>query len=103
MTSYLTVLGVGSANHNLITVKNQFGQDLQMSKDLLETMYSANHFDREVSLNMTGLAELLQSVQDHAFTVHFQKQINEENAVDALLNADPSAFTDAKQMSKLAK
>ena len=52
---------------------------------------------------MTGLAELLQSVQDHAFTVHFQKQINEENAVDALLNADPSAFKDAKQMSKLAK
>ena len=47
MTSYLTVIGLGNANHNLITVKNQFGQDLQMSKDLLETMYSADHFDRE--------------------------------------------------------
>ena len=33
-----------------------------MSKELLTTMYSATHYESEVGLNMTGLAELLQSV-----------------------------------------
>ena len=77
MTSYMTVVNIG----NLISVKNQFGQHMQLSKCLLETMFSADHYDKEVALNMTGLAELLQSVQDHAFTVNFQKQITEDSAV----------------------
>ena len=40
-----------------------------VSRDILENMYSADHFKKEVSMNMTGLAELLQSVQDNIFTV----------------------------------
>lgn len=99
MTSYMTVIGIG----NLITVRNQFGQTMQMSKELLETMYSAQHYAKEVALNMTGLAELLQSVQDHAFTVVFKKQATEENAMQALLSADNATFSDAKKLSQLAK
>ena len=58
MTSYMTVIGMG----NRVTVKNQFGHIMEMSKSLIETMYSATHYEREIALNMTGLAELLQSV-----------------------------------------
>jgi len=43
----------------MISVQNQFGHNMQMSKVLLETMYSATHYEREMPLNMTGLAELL--------------------------------------------
>ena len=55
MTSYMTVLNITS----MVAVRNQHGNTMQMSKELLETMYSAQHYDREVAMNMTGLAELL--------------------------------------------
>ena len=42
MTSYMTVIGTG----NMITVKNQHGHVMQMSKSLVETMYSATHYER---------------------------------------------------------
>ena len=74
-----------------------------MSKELLETMYSADHYEREIPMNMTGLAELLQSVQDNIFTVNFKKQANEQSAVDQLLNADAASFNDPKKLSQLAK
>ena len=74
-----------------------------MSKELLETMYSADHFEREIALNMTGLAELLQSVSDHCLTVEFQKQVSESSAAQTLTNVDASSFTDPKKMKELAK
>ena len=74
-----------------------------MSKELLETMYSAQHYDREINLNMTGLAELLQSVQDIIFTVNFKKQATEANAAALLEAATKSDFTDSKKLSALAK
>ncbi len=69
---------------NRITVENQFGNTLYVSKDILEGMYSGDHFENEVAMNMTSLAELLQSVQDHIFTVTFRKQPTEEKAADLL-------------------
>lgn len=36
-TSYMTVIGIGS----MIDVRNQCGETMNMSKELLETMYSA--------------------------------------------------------------
>ena len=78
MTSYMTVLGFGA--RDMVNVKNQFGHNMQMSKSLLETMHSGTHFAKEVGMNMTGLAELLQNVQDHIFTVNFKKQATESNA-----------------------
>ena len=48
---------------------------------------------------MTGLAELLQSVQDVIFTVNFKKQATEQNAIEALTNASAAAFKDPKQLS----
>ena len=95
MTSYMRVVSIG----NMIEVVNQHDHVMLMSKSLLETMYSATHYEREVALNMTGLAELLQSVQDHIFTVEFKKQATQENAADLLQNADASTFEDPKKLS----
>lgn len=44
---------------NRITVENSFGNPLYVSKDILEGMYSGDHFKKEVGMNMTSLAELL--------------------------------------------
>ena len=82
--SQTTYLNVKEIAGNRITVENQFGNTLYVSKDILEGMYSADHFKNEVGMNMTGLAELLQSVQDHIFTVTFRKQPTEEKAADLL-------------------
>jgi hypothetical protein len=99
MTSYMRVLKIAS----MVTVRNQYGHVMQMSKELLETMYSADHFEREIPLNMTGLAELLQNVQDNVFTIEFQKQASESNAIQALTDADTACFKDPKKMKDLAK
>jgi len=47
-------------------------------------MHSADHFAKEVPMNMTSLAELLHSVQDHVMTVVFRKQATQENAIEML-------------------
>lgn len=58
-TAYLNVKEISG---NRITVENSYGSTLYVSKDILEGMYSADHYKKEVPMNMTGLAELLQSV-----------------------------------------
>lgn len=52
---------------------------------------------------MTGLAEVLQNVQDVVFTVNFKKQATESNAAQILLDADASSFTDPKRLAALSK
>ena len=71
MTSYLSVLSI--KNDGMVNVRNQHGNVMQMSKELLDTMYSGRHYSSTVNLSMTALAELLQSVQDNIFTVNFKK------------------------------
>jgi len=74
-----------------------------VSKDILEDMYSADHFKKEVAMSVTALAELLHTVQDHVFTVGFRKQPTEENAAKLLEKAAKGDFKDPKAVSKLAK
>ena len=80
-TAYLNVKAIDG---NRITVANSYGGEMIVSRDILENMYSADHFKKEVPMNMTGLAELLQSVQDNIFTVQFRAQPKEEAAKKAL-------------------
>jgi hypothetical protein len=54
-------------------------------------------------MNMTGLAELLQSVQDNIFTVQFRAQPKEDAATQALQAATQADFTDPARMAQLAK
>ena len=61
---------------NKITVRNSFGNELEVSKDILEKMNSAGHYVKEKPMNMTELAELLESVGDTCFTVNFRKKVD---------------------------
>jgi RNA binding exosome subunit len=63
-----------------ITVENQYGNLLYVSRDIVEKMDSGSHFVKEVAMNMTGLAELLTTVSDKVFTVKFKKQASVESA-----------------------
>lgn len=69
-TAYLNVKGIEG---NRVTVENSYGGEMIVSRDIVESMDSADHFKKEVPMNMTNLAELLQSVQDNIFTVQFRK------------------------------
>lgn len=55
-TAYLNVQSMDGVG---VTVKNSFGNEMFVSRDILQGMYSADHFKKEVAMNMSGLAELL--------------------------------------------
>jgi hypothetical protein len=55
---------------------------MHVSKDILEKMDSGSHFAKEVPMNMTELAELLEAAGDTVFTVSFRKQINADHVQD---------------------
>lgn len=99
-TAYLEVKEIAG---NRVTVENSFGNALYVSKDILEGMYSADHYKREAPMNMTMLAELLQTVKDHIFTVTFKKQPTEDNAIEAIKNTDKANFKLDQTLKKLAK
>ena len=86
--SQTTYLKVKEISADKITVRNAHGNTLYVSKDILEGMYSADHFAKEVPVNMTALAELLQTVEDHVFSVVFRKKPSEENVIQLLTNMD---------------
>jgi len=84
-----------------ITVEDQHGSLLHVSRDILEKMVSASHFSRQQSLTMTALAELLETFSDTIFTVSFHKQPTVDNALAKL---ESTSFKDlAKKASALAK
>ena len=74
-TAYLTVKDITGSR---VTVENSFGQTMHISRDIIEKMHSADHFKTSVPMNMTSLAELLESVGDTVFSVKFHKKPNED-------------------------
>jgi len=86
-----------------ITVENSFGETMHVSKDIIEKMDSGNHFKKELSINMTELAELLESVGDTCFTVSFRKQVKEEDVQEKLKSFTPAQLKDAKKLNALVK
>lgn len=68
--AYFVVTEISSSK---ITVVNSFGDTMHVSKDIIEKMDSGSHFAKEVPVNMTELAELLESVGDTVFTVSFKR------------------------------
>jgi hypothetical protein len=64
---------VQKVDGNTITVLNSHGNQLIVSKDILEQMESADHFKTQVVATMTQLVEVLEAAQDTIFTVVFKK------------------------------
>ena len=76
---------------------------MHVSKDIIEKMNSANHFKKTVPMNMTSLAELLESVGDTVFSVRFHKKLNEEQVQKRLQETKLSDLKDKSALSTLAK
>lgn len=87
-TAYLRATAIDG---DRITVENSFGTALYVSKDILEGMWSADHFKSEINMGMSSLAELLHTVQDHVFTIHFRKNPTEGHARELLENFNSKA------------
>ena len=76
---------------------------MNVSRDIVESMHSADHYEREVFMNMTNLAEVLQSVKDNVFTVQFRTNPREEDAVEALEAVNMTDLEEPAKISKLAR
>lgn len=81
MSTYYNVTGIAGDS---ITVDDQNGTTMQVSKNIIEKMSSGTHFNKEVAMSMTALAELLENFFDTVFTVCFHKQATPESAKAAL-------------------
>jgi hypothetical protein len=55
-TTYYTVTAIDG---DRITVANQYGNLMYVSRDLIEKMDSGSHFEKEIPTNMTSLAEII--------------------------------------------
>lgn len=69
---------------NTVTVDDQNGTTMQVSRDIVEKMSSGSHHAKEVPMTMTGLAELMETFSDTVFTVCFHKQPSVESAKETL-------------------
>jgi len=54
---------------------------MHVSIDILENMYSADHYEKEVACTMTELAEILEGASDTVLQVQFHKKLTEESVV----------------------
>lgn len=79
--AYLTVRDLGPSQ---VRVENSYGMQMDVSRDILERMWSASHFDTEVYLSMTDLAALMETMGDTAFSIQFRKKANEAGVVERL-------------------
>lgn len=59
-----------------------------VSKSVLQDMDSSDHFNQEVFVTMTQLAEVITSANDSVFTVLFYKKINEQEVAEKLKSAE---------------
>lgn len=76
---------------------------MHVSRDILEKMDSANHFAKEVPMNMTDLAELLENAGDTAFTVSFRKKVTEDLVQEKLSATSAKELKDSGFLNKLSK
>ena len=67
-----------------VVVNDHNGDNKTVSKEILEKWASATHFEKEVGMNMTGLAELIETFSDTVFTVCFHKQPSVDGAQSKL-------------------
>ena len=76
---------------------------MHVSRDIVEKMASGTHYAKEVGMNMTGLAELLEQCSDTVFTVQFHKQPSKESAQELLETTNFKDLKDKKKLAEIAK
>ena len=103
MLSQTTYYNVKEIAGDRITVEDQHGGLMHVSRDIVEKMASATHYAKEVGTNMTGLAELLEQCSDTVFSVQFHKQPNKESAQELLEATNYKDLKDKKKLAELSK
>jgi hypothetical protein len=101
--SQTTYYNVSAIDGGRITVQDQHGNLMHVSRDIVEKMASGTHFAKEVPMNMTGLAELLEQCSDTLFTIQFHKQPNKDTAQELIEATSFKDLKDKKKVAELAK
>ena len=70
---------------------------------LVQDSYSADHYDKEVTCNMTELAEVLQGAKDTIFTVEFKKKVDDKQVLDLLTGLKFADVKKPDQVKSIAK
>jgi hypothetical protein len=73
--SFTNYLNVKNITFDKIQVTNSHNNIWDVSKDILEKMYSANHFEKTIAVTRTEIVEKLKLVHDKIYTVSFLKKI----------------------------
>jgi hypothetical protein len=76
---------------------------MNVSKNILEKMDSADHYEKEVHLTMTELADVLVGAGDTVFTVSFHKKPTIENVIEKISQTNVAGFSDKTTVDKLTK
>lgn len=68
-----------------------------MAKNVLvRDTFSADHFAKEVKVNMSDLSEILEQCGDTIFKVSFKKKVDPKNIEDTLMNTNFADLSDPK-------
>ncbi len=87
-----------------VHLRTEEGKVIQIVKQIVvEDSYSADHFDRQVTCNMTELAEILNDAKDTIFRVNFRCQANQDLVFQKLKALQLSQLKDDAEIKKLTK
>jgi hypothetical protein len=75
-------------NPQQITVVNERGFEFDIDRDIVEEgLYSASQYQIEKAVTRTEICEILEQAGSHVFTVNFNRQVQEQELQDKLLEA----------------
>jgi len=103
MFSCISYLHVEKIEGSMITVKNQLGGSWFISKDLIQDMWSADHYDKEIKCNMTDLSEILESCSDTIFKVQFKKKVDPKHIEEELKSIKAATLKKPAEIKNLTK
>ena len=87
-----------------ITLEDDKGKELLIDKEcLVSDSYSADHYDKEVTCNMTELSEILEGANDTIFKVEFHKKVDDKQIFEKLESVKAADIKDETKLKNLAK
>jgi len=89
---------VESFNKNEANIVDHKIYKITVTLNILDGMISATHFNQEVPMSMTALAEVLEQCKDDVFTCCFHKKATVETVKDIINNTN---YSDLKHTNKV--
>ena len=106
--SEVQYLKVEAINGDKIDFKTKTGAIWTMGgqtflEKLAENSFSADHYDREVTVCMTELANIMSSNRGTVFKAVFSKKLQETNVQNQLAEIDFDSLSDSKKLDEISK